>query len=177
MKLRKINAVLSLATTVLLLAHAITTAIWMLSMGKIIPMGGHTLPRALMWVTIAHALVSIILMILAHQDKNTKKGNIYPKMNMPTMIQRITGVLLISFTFLHVASAMGVITPPRGAHAIVPPVFFLLTMGHIAVSGSKAFITLGIGSARFIKGVDICVKAICVITVIADIVGFYLHVC
>jgi hypothetical protein len=50
-------------------------------------------------------------------------------------------------------------------------------MAHIAVSVSKAFITLGIGNAKFIKGVDISTKAICAITLVADIVGFYLYVC
>lgn len=177
MKLRKINAVFSLVTTVLLLAHAITIAFWMLSRGKIIPLGGHTLPKVLIWSTVAHALVSMLLMILAHKDKKKKKGKRYPKLNVPTMVQRISGVLLIIFTWLHIAGAMGVITMPQVVDAIVPPFFFLMVMSHIAVSGSKAFITLGIGNARFIKCADICTKVICAITVISDIIGFYIHLC
>ena len=84
---------------------------------------------------------------------------------------------MIFFTFLHVAGAVGIIIPPQIVHAIVPPLFFLMVMCHIAVSFSKAFITLGIGNKKFIKCVDIGIKVICVITVIADIIGFYLHVC
>lgn len=177
MKLRKLNAALSLVTTVLLLAHAITVAVWMFSRGKIIPWGGHTLPKVLIGVTIAHALVSLILMVIAIKDKKEKKGRMYPKLNVPTMVQRISGVLLIVFTWLHVAGAVGIITLPQVIHAIIPPLFFLMVMSHIAVSGSKAFITLGIGNAGFIKCADICIKVICAITVIADIIGFYLHVC
>lgn len=177
MKLRKINAVLALLTTVLLWVHAITVAVWMFSRGKIIPLGGHTLPKVLMWVAIAHMLVCIVLMILVHRGRKIKKGKQYPKLNRPTMIQRISGVLLIVFTWLHIAGAMDIITPPQMVHAIVPPLFFLLVMAHIAVSGSKAFIALGIGNAKFIKGVDIGVKLICAVTAIADIIGFYLHVC
>lgn len=177
MILRKINAVLSLITTFLLLGHAISIASWMLSRGKIIPFGGHTLPKVLIWAFVAHAIVSILLMILANKGKKKNKDKSYLKLNAPTVIQRISGVLLIFFTFLHVAGAVGIIIPPQIVHAIVPPLFFLMVMCHIAVSFSKAFITLGIGNKKFIKCVDIGIKVICVITVIADIIGFYLHVC
>ena len=177
MILRKINAILSLITTILLLGHAISIASWMLSRGKIIPFGGHALPRILMVAFVAHALVSIIIMILAHKREKKNKGKSYPKLNAPTMIQRISGVLLILFTFLHVAGAKGIITPPPFIHAVIPTVFFIMVMAHISISASKAFITLGIGNAKFIKRVDIGIKVICGITVIADIIGFYLHVC
>jgi hypothetical protein len=179
MILRKINSVFSLITTVLLLGHAISIASWMLSRGRIIPFGGHTLPKVLIWAFVAHALVSIILMISAIVDKKTNgsKGKMYPKMNSKTIVQRISGILLILFTFLHVAGAKGIIVPPPFVHAVIPVVFFLMVMCHIAVSFSKAFITLGIGNAKFIECADIGIKVICAVTVVADIIGFYLHVC
>lgn len=177
MKLRKTNAVFSLITTILLLAHAISIASWMLTRGRIIPFGGHTLPKVLIWAFVAHTLVSIILMITTHIGGKKQKGRVYPKLNAPTMVQRISGVLMIIFTWLHIAGAKGIIQLPQVVHAIVPPLFFLLVMSHIAVSGSKAFITLGIGNARFIKCVDVAIKVICAVTLIVDIIGFYLHVC
>ena len=177
MKLRKLNAALSLVTTVLLLAHAISVAIWMFSRGKIIPIGGHALPQVLIKVTIAHALVSILLMILAHKDNKKKKGKVYPKLNKPTMVQRISGVLMILFTPLHVLGAFNIIQTPPVVHAIFPPLFFLLVLAHIAVSASKAFITLGIGNAKFVKCADVVIKLICAVTLAADIIGFYLYVC
>jgi hypothetical protein len=85
--------------------------------------------------------------------------------------------LLIVFTWLHVAGAAGVIKPSQIVHAIVPPFFFLLVMSHVAVSGSNAFITLGIGNATFVKRLDIVIKLIGVTTLAADVIGFYLHVC
>ena len=176
MILRKTNAVFALFTTILLLAHAISVAVWMFSKGRIIPIGGHTLPKVLIWVTVAHALVSIILMILIHKGNKKKIGRVYTKLNVPTMVQRVSGVLLIIFTWLHIAGAMGVITPPQVIHAIVPPLFFFLVMAHVAISTSKAFITLGIGSAKFIKTAGIATKVICGATLIADIIGFYLFV-
>ena len=47
-------------------------------------------------------------------------------------------------------------------------------MAHVAVSTSKAFITLGIGNAEFIKTLDAVVKVVCVATLIADVAGFFL---
>ena len=177
MKLRKTNAVFSLITTILLLGHAISVASWMLTRGKIIPFGGHTLPTVLIYVAVVHTLLSIILMITTNVGRKNHKSKHYPKLNVPTLVQRVTGVLMIIFTWLHIAGAKGIIEPPQVVHAIVPTLFFILVMSHIAVSGSKAFITLGIGNAKFVKRADIVIKVICAITLIADIIGFYLHVC
>lgn len=176
MKLRKINAVLALATTVLLLMHAISVAVWMFSRGKIIPIGGHTLPKVLIWVAVSHTVLCLLFMVFANIDKKIKKGRTYAKLNVPTMVQRISGVLLIIFTWLHIAGAKGIIPIPDVIYAILSPLFFLLVMAHIAVSGSKAFISLGIGNAKFIKIIDICIKAICIVTALADIIGFYYFV-
>ena len=55
--------------------------------------------------------------------------------------------------------------------------FFTIALLHTAVSSSKALITLGIGSAKAIKVADRVIKVLCVVTLIADITGFYLFVC
>ena len=44
-----------------------------------------------------------------------------------------------------------------------------------AVSAAKAFITLGIGNTKTFKAVNIAVKLLCGITLIADVAGFYLY--
>ena len=177
MKLRKTNAILSLITTILLLGHAISVASWMLSRGKMIPFGGHKLPQVLIWAAVAHALVSIVLMISTNKGRKKGEGKHYFKLNRATLVQRVSGALMIVFTWLHIAGAMGIMTPPQVVHAIVPPLFFAMVMGHIAVSVSKALVTLGIGNARFIRCTDVVVRVICAITLVADVVGFYLHVC
>jgi hypothetical protein len=38
-------------------------------------------------------------------------------------------------------------------------------------------ITLGIGNAKTVKAVDIIVKVLCAVTLVADVVGFYLYLC
>jgi hypothetical protein len=177
MILRKINAISSLITTILLLGHAISISTWMLSKGKIIPFGGHALPIVLVLAAVAHAIISIILMISAHKGGKKIKGRNYPKLNAPTMVQRISGILLIVFTWMHIAGAFDIITPPQIVHIVVPPLFFILVMCHIAISFSKAFITLGIGNATSVKFINVGIRVVCIATVIADIIGFYLHVC
>jgi hypothetical protein len=127
-------------------------------------------------VTIIHALITADLIFSSHEGNKKNKGRLYPKLNVSTVVQRISGALLVIFTWLHIAGTIGVMQPPQVVHAIVPPVFFTIVMAHVAVSTSKAFITLGIGNAKFVKWADITIKVICAVTLIADIIGFYLHV-
>ena len=176
MTLRKVNAGMGLLATFMLLMHAIFLAVWMLSKGSV-SIGSDVLSWIMTGVTGLHALVSIFIMASSHDGTESHKGKQYPKLNVPTIVQRISGVLLVLFTALHITGAAGITDTPPLVHAIVPPIFFTLVMAHIAVSVSKAFITLGIGNARFIRTADIVVKAICGITLIADITGFYLFVC
>ena len=176
MKLRKTNAVFSLLATMLIFGHAISIGIWMLSQGRTHRMP-HSVSFVLLLVFVIHAVLSIILMATSHKGAPKNKGNIYPKLNAPTLVQRISGVLLIIFTWLHIAGAIGIMQPPKAVHAIVPPLFFTLVMAHVAISVSKAFITLGIGNAKFVKRADIAIKLVCAVVLVADIVGFYLFVC
>ena len=176
MKLKKFNAIISLFSTTLLLLHAISLALWMLSKGKIPRVPTFT-SKVLVLVTVIHAIVSIIIMIKTNKGNKKSKGRKYKKLNFGTVWQRITGPLLIIFTWLHIAGTLGIMTPPPVIHAVVTPLFFTLVLAHVAVSTSKAFITLGIGSAAFVKRADRVIKVICAVTLIADVVGFYLHVC
>ena len=174
MLMRKINAGLSLLTTFLLLNHAIFNAVRMLSQGAVGEFGTF-IPWVLFGIMLAHAFVSIDLAISAHEGAEKRKCKSYPKLNAVTIFQRFSGIALILFTALHVAGAAGFMTPPPIVHAIVPTVFFTVALAHTAVSTSKAFITLGIGNAKFIKVLDIVVKVICVATLVASLIGFYLY--
>ena len=176
MLLRKINATISLLTTVLLLDHAIFNAVWMLSKGSV-KQSAPVAPRILVVLMVLHAGISIYFAISAHKGCEKRKVNNYTKMNAATIFQRVSGILLIIFTALHVASATGAMHTPHIIHAIVPPIFFTIALAHTAVSTSKAFITLGIGNAKFIKVVSFVMAVICAATLIADILGFYLYVC
>ena len=163
-------------TTVLLLDHAIFHAVWMLSRGSVVKTASIT-----SWIMVGlmalHAFISIDLMISAHMDGGKNKGKTYALLNRETIVQRVSGVLLILFTALHIAGATGAMTPPPAVHAVVPVLFFAMALAHAAISTSKALITLGIGNARFFRIATIAVKVLCGTTLVADVIGFYLFVC
>ena len=171
---RKINAGLSLLTTFLLLGHAIALSVWMLSKGAV-PKPSRVMPWALAGATLVHALISIDLVVTTYMDNKNQKVKKYAKMNKATIVQRVSGVLMVVFTALHIAGATGYMQPPKVVHAIVPALFYTIVLAHVAVSTSKAFITLGIGNAKFVKAADIAIKVICAATLIATLVSFYLY--
>ena len=174
MLMRKINAGLSLLPAFLLLDHGIFNAVRMLSRGTM-EKGGTFISWILFGLMLTHAVISIDLGISAHSETETCKGNSYPKLNIATMFQRISGMVLIVLAGLHVAGAAGLMTPPPIVHAILPALFFTIALMHVAVSTSKAFITLGIGTAKFVKAADIVIKVICAATLITALAGFYLY--
>ena len=176
MLLRRINAIISLLTTVFLLNYAIRISVWMLSGGSV----EQSSPIA-SWVLVGlmalHAFISIYFAVCSLDDGERRKIKSYPKMNGATIFQRASGLLLILFTALHVASVMGAMKLPEIAIAVLFPIFFTIALAHTAISTGKAFITLGIGNAKLIKGVNAAMGLICAATLVADIVGFYLYVC
>lgn len=170
--MRKVNAVISLISTILILVHSIFYSVWMLFRAGFAKMSAYP-SRILVVLMMVHAIISIVLAILGHKGAEKRKCNNYPKMNKQTYVQRISGILLILFIVLHIAGALNHFQP-KILHAILHPLFFIIALTHVSVSTSKAFITLGIGNAKFIKIIDIAIKIICGLTLIACIVGFYL---
>lgn len=172
MRLRKINAGLSLLTSILFLDHAIFLSVWMLSRCSI-EKSAENMPRVLAVVAAAHAALSILLAFLGHKGAEKRRCKAYPKMNISTNVQRASGILMILLFGMHVAGAANHFQP-KMLHAILHPLFFALSLAHIAVSSGKAMITLGIGNARAVRVVDIIMKILCVVTFAAAVIGFYL---
>ena len=174
MLLRKINAGLSLLTTFFLLNHAVSQALRMLSGGRIA-----SSPAIFSWILVGlmafHAFVSIELVLSPYMEGEPCKCKKYLQMNVSTVVQRVSGIVMIPVTGLHIAGATGAMQPPEIVHAILPPLFFAVTLMHAAVSVSKALITLGVGNARAVKVVDVIAKILCGATLIACVVGFYLY--
>ena len=175
MLLRKINAIISLLTTLFLLDHAIFSSVHMLSKGSV-EQSAPIAPWILVGLMALHAFISVYFAVCSIDDGDKRRVKSYPKMNGATIFQRVSGLLLIVFTALHVAWASGAMQLPQIVHAILSPLFFTFALAHAAVSTDKALITLGIGNAKFIKGVSIAIKLVCAATLIASISGFYLFV-
>lgn len=175
MVLRKINAILGLLTTLFLLTHAISTSVWMLSRGSV-AQWAPIAPWILAGLMAAHAFVSIDLVISPYMEGENRRVKSYLKMNRSTVFQRISGILLIVFTALHVAGVSGAMQASQIVHTIVHPLFFAIALAHAAVSTDKALITLGIGNAGFVKAVGVIMRVICAATLIAAVIGVYLYI-
>lgn len=172
MVLRKINAVLSLLTTVLLLHHAIFLSVWMLARCSFEISQGPT-PMILLALMVLHAVISIILAFLGHKGAEKRKCKTYSRLNAATNVQRYTGILMLLLMGLHIAGAANYYQP-KILHAIVHPIFFGIALAHVSISCSKALITLGIGNARAVRYVDIITRILCGVIFIACVTGFYL---
>ena len=172
MYLRKINAGLSLLTTLLFLDHAIFLSVWMLSRCSI-EKSADNMPFIFLAVTVVHAVLSILLMVLGYNGAEKCSCRTYPKLNIPTYVQRITGILMALLFGLHLAGAANHFQP-KMLHAVLHPLFFALCLAHIAVSVSKSLITLGIGNARVVRVVDIIMRLLCIAIFAASVIGFYM---
>ena len=82
--------------------------------------------------------------------KDKRKCNSYPQLNISTIVQRATGIGMLLLLGLHIAGA-ATHFQPKILHSIMHPVFFAVSFLHIAVSVSKAMITLEIGNAFWEK--------------------------
>ena len=172
MILRKINAALSLFTTILLMDHSIFLSVWMLSRCSI-EKSADFMPQILAVLMVLHAILCIILLIKSRKGIEKNKHKKYSELNIETYIQRITGVLIILMMGFHIAGAANHFQP-KILHAILHPLFFAVALAHSAVSVDKAFVTLGIGSAKFIRTINVAMKIICCATFVAGVIGFYI---
>ena len=175
MIVRKINAVVGLLTTLLLFDHSIFHAVWMLGRGAV-EKSVDIMPWLLMGLMALHAVLSMGIVMLSRGDGNGPVGNAYTKSNVSTIIQKVSGMLLIVLTALHVASAAGPLVLPAVVGAIVTPLFYAVALVHVGFSVSKALITLGVGNVKVIKIVDIAAKAIFASILVFDIVSFYIYI-
>ena len=146
MTLKKINAILSLLSIILLAAH-LGTCIYSYLTLVFMPGPIKILARISSVFIIAHVVISII--ILFTQADGFKRDR-YPGLNKRTNIQRISGIVILLMLSMHF-KAYRIVTKlsAAGSPAVRPimlaqSVFFAAVILHIAVSVSKAFISLGI---------------------------------
>lgn len=170
--MRRANAVLSLICVSLIFIHGLYDAIWMCLRGKL-----SVLPKqlayTLMGLVVIHGVLSVVIAILVKKGNNNKDEKVYQGLNIRTIIQRSFGMMMLLLIPFHVFGMNNHLNFPL-LHAILHPLFFLVVFIHTAFSCSKAFITLGIGNAKFIKIVDIITYILCGLMFIISIIGLYL---
>ena len=171
--LKKLNAVLSLLTTLLLVDHALFFSAWMMS-GGTITVSSSAMPYVLAGLMVVHAAISVFVLVVGGQDGEGSKGKSYPKENISTIVQRLSGGLIIILLAMHITSAASDFQP-KMLHAIIEPLFFAASFAHVALSTGKALTTLGVGNAKVIKAVNIVMKVLCAAALIFGVVSLYIY--
>ncbi len=146
MKLKKINAVLSLLTTLALLVHIGYTVFAYLTFYYNPSLKQFTsLP--FMVLCCLHAVCGMCAVFL--QGDGTRL-DLYPRRNLGTLIQRVSAALIFPLLLLHLNTFNLLRSSAEGGSwfffALLlasQPLFYAVALSHAAVSLSKALITLG----------------------------------
>lgn len=171
MKAKKINAVLALLITLLLVDHTIACGTHLLThdFSSSMPMPSY----ALMVLVIIHAIVSIFFVFVRHDSKFVK----YTKQNVRTIIQRDSGFLMLIAIGFHVYSATAMPNVSFTLLYIAHLAVVLFSMLHTAVSVPNALITLGIiTSEKKYKITSIICSVICFLLFVYGAAGSVMEV-
>ena len=168
---RKVNAVISLVCSFLILVHSSYDAVWMFMRG-LLPMLPKPSSYVLMFLVIIHTVLSIVTAILGSKGKTKKDEKMYSKPNKETLLQRIFGIVIVLMIPLHILGMQSFLNP-KIIHAILHPIFFFVVCAHTGISFNKAFISLGIGNAKLIKVLGIVIRVVCITIFVASCIGMY----
>ncbi len=153
MVLKKINAVLGLLLSAVCLTHVVAEVCNGLNHGSLASIN-QIIARICGTIAIFHVLISCFMIFISHEGK---KMNQYPRENMSTLLQRLSGLLMIFFLFFHIG-LLQALADHQGQDLL----FFILRTSaailcygtvflHIALSFSRALITLGVLTSRDTK--------------------------
>lgn len=173
---KKLNACLGLAATVLGLFHIGFYSLWCLSKGQL-PDIGRVLSPIFSITAVLHGLFSITMAILARKGIRLPKGvqpRSYPALNRKTVLQRSSAILMLLLLPLHIIGA-NTHYAPWLLYTITQPLFFAAVLLHTALSFTKALISLGIGTVKGLRFLDIVISLVCAILMLASTCGFYLY--
>ena len=142
MRIKKLNAWLALITAALLLIHE-TYQLFAFILFYYNPVMTKILGYALALAFVLHGILSAYCLFVLHDSKSVA----YKKMNIKTVLQRISGLAMILLLPLHICSFLLL---QRSAGTFIfylllafQALFYAAINCHVAVSFSSAFITLG----------------------------------
>ena len=167
MTAKKINARLSLLTSLLIFFHVGSTAYHYLTL-HYIPILKKLSTHPFMLSVCLHAILAMSIVFFSSDGTKLEK---YPKQNVETILQRASALLILPLLILHI-NTLGLLNkcadsgkwPLFVLLLIFQPVFYATVFTHVAVSVSRALITLGrISSLETKKKVDRGVRILCAV--------------
>ncbi len=171
MKLKKINAILSLFTTLALFVHIGYTSYAYLTF-YYNPFLKNLTSIPLMVFVCLHAVLAMGIVFFSADGTKLSQ---YPKQNAGTVLQRVSAILILPLLFLHI-NTFDLLKNCAGDGKwfyfvlllISQPVFYATVFTHCAVSVSRALITLGLlSSLEKKKMIDRFVFVLCAVFFIA----------
>ena len=146
MILKKMNAIISLLLVTACLAHVGAELVFILSKGKYMShFGMGIMSDIVMGTAMTHVLITVIIFFF-HDSKLKIR---YPGTNVRTLLQRISGVLMLVFLFLHIGTGDRLASQADSGtgyyllNYVSMALFFAMVFLHISVSFSNALVTLG----------------------------------
>ena len=170
MRLKKVNAVLSLLTFLAMFLHMGYSTFSYLTL-YYNPALTKAFSIPLMVLTCLHAVAGMCSVFLS--SDGTRAGT-YPKKNSRTVIQRITAALIFPLLFLHI-NTFGLLktTSASGQYILfalliaAQVLFYIVIVTHAMVSFSNALISLGLLiSAKAQRTVDKIVYVVCTVMLV-----------
>ena len=170
MKIKKINAVLSLITVLLLVAHIGYNAFCFLTM-YYNPVLKQVFSVPFMTAVLLHAVLGMLSVFLLSDGTNLTE---YPRQNWKTILQRTTAALFFPLLLVHINSFdIYTSAASEGKYFLFYFImfcdvcFYFITAMHVSVSISRALVTLGlISSPKTQQKIDNVALTVALIVVI-----------
>ena len=163
---KKVNAVCGLAVSVSVLIH-IVYVIYAYLTFYYNPLLTRIIADTTLLFAGIHIIFSAVIVFLLHDRGN---GMLYPRLNMRTLIQRVSAVLMILMLVLHINTFKLLSSSSESNRVLFAAVmisqvlFYASALLHVALSAGNALITLGaISTVRSRKTVDVIVWIICAV--------------
>ena len=151
MKLKKINATLSLLAIIVLMLH-IGYSVFAYITFYYNPVLTKAFAIPFMVMTCLHAICGMSIVFL---QKDGTRLDLYPKQNMRTILQRVSAAMIFPLLILHINTFQLLqFSVGKGMYLLfgllifMEVLFFATVITHVAVSITGALITLGILSSR-----------------------------
>lgn len=169
MLLKRINAVLGLLTILALLGHGgvMTVSLWTGWYHYILC---KSLSRVTVILLFLHVVMTLGIFFFGHDG--AVMG--YPRLNRATRLQRDSAILILVLIHVHTRAyahmATGAVLPGWKAvlFCVTEVLYFGAVLTHVAVSVSKAAVTLGLVSTeRGLRAVDCTARVICALAMLA----------
>ncbi len=159
--IKRVNAYFSLASLALIAVHVIYEIFAYITMyyNPVLSALVSYIPAT---IIVTHAIISIICVIFLNDSIKI----LYKSMNRETVLQRVSAFLMVILLPVHIVSYNLLESSAGSAGYIVTEIaqviFYMSLYTHIAVSVSKAFVTLGfLDDDRRRKRIDVFAMIIC----------------